>query len=123
MRKTKVMLAAGLGLALGACQTTDWGAVTAGTGLVLAGTGVTDKTDPKVAEAGREIARYCPALRIASAVGAAMSSQKLRAIALQTDAVVKEICDKPIVDTLAALDAVRRSYEAARAAGITRPPS
>lgn len=126
MRITRIMLASCAALALAGCAKgggTDWGAVAAGTGLVLAGAGTTAKTDPKVAEAGRKIEEYCPLLRIAAAAGATVSNEKVRAAAMQASAVVNEVCAAPITDTRAALIVAARAYEAARAARIVVPPS
>lgn len=126
MKLTKSMLIASCaGLLLGGCASgkTDWGAIATGTGIVLAGSGATSQVDPKVAEAGRRIAEYCPVLRIAAAAGAMVSNEKVRAVAIRAAAVVNEVCDRPITDTQAALITVARAYEAARAARITSPPS
>lgn len=125
MRITRIMLASCVGLALAACQTdrTDWGKVAAGTGLVLAGTGATEKIDPKVAQASQKLQQYCPLLRIAAIAGATVTTdEKGRAAALMASAALNEVCAGPITDAPAAVIVAARAYEAARASRLI-PPS
>lgn len=124
MMGTRILLASCVGLMLAGCQSTDWGKVAAGTGLVLAGTGATEKIDPKVAEAGRKLEQYCPLLRIAAYAGSTtITNEKGRAAALMASAALNEVCAGPITDAPAAVIVASRAYEAARAARLTPPPS
>lgn len=123
----KMMLGAAIGLsalAIAGCakDTTDWGAVAAGTGMIINGTHVAKDIDPRIAQVSDKLAQYCPLLQVAAAVGTAAIPENKRTAGLQAQAALNEVCAAPPRDVPAAVAVAAKAYLAARAAGIT-PPS
>lgn len=123
----KRSLVCGIGLvalAMAGCakDTTDWGKVAAGTGMIIGATNATKDIDPRIAQVSDKLAQYCPLLQVAAAVGTAAIPENKRTAGLQAQAALNEVCAAPPRDVQAAVAVAAKAYLAARAAGIT-PPS
>lgn len=123
----KFLLAATTGLcalALAGCQTsTDWGKVASGVALVTAGSGVTAKIDPKVAQVSTKLGAYCPALQVAASFASVALPESQKAAALMAAAAFQEVCSNLPSDVPSAVIVAEKAYQAARAARIPTAPS
>lgn len=125
IRKTILAGAIGLSvLAAAGCatDTTDWGKVATGTGMIISGTNAAKDIDPRIAQVSDKLAQYCPLLQVAAAVGTAAIPENKRTAGLQAQAALNEVCAAPPRDVVAAVAVAAKAYLAARAAGIA-PPS
>jgi len=121
-RVTGFLLVLLFGVAAAGCQSTDWGKVALGTGVIIGSMPAAQQYDPKIAKAAEQIAAYCPALQIAGSV-AGVYLEKQRAAILQANAAVNEVCAKPPTDLAAAVIVLARAYQAAKDAKLPTTPS
>jgi hypothetical protein len=120
-----------LGLALAGCGTSpkytdgvDWGQVAAGTGQIIAGSKLTKDIDPRVAQVSAQLARYCPMLQVAAAVGTASIPENKRSAGLMAQAALNEVCANLPADVPAAVIVAQKAVAAAQAAKLpTAAPS